>query len=399
MEEIDQIKKNMGVLMSNPKQRNSYIIVIALALILIVGGLVVAKTNQKKDVSGESSVAPIPKVDQIPGDSDNFEYNKSVKKANEDGAKKALEEDTTFTPSIVNDIKKIEDEKEETEKEQEKTKPVELEKEEIKIIEEPIVKEEKPIINEIKPIVVNKTNYDAYSDYKIISVIMGVNKNKNSNSEFNYAKKEEQKQSAQQNNNGGIQSTETKVEASSIPYSKAGTIYNAILETGINSDEPSPVLAKIISGELKNSRLIGSQQTVGEKVVVQFSVLNMMNKNSSVKINAFAVDPNTSRTSLADDVDNHYFLKYGVLLASSFLSGYADAISRQNTTTTINPSGGTTVSQGELPSSDIIKQAVGNVGKSLSNEAQKNSQEIKPTITVNSGSAIGVLLMEDLFVK
>ena len=87
------------------------------------------------------------------------------------------------------------------------------------------------------------------------------------------------------------------------------------------------------------------------------------------------------------------------MFAAAFLGGYADAISHQNTTTIVDPSGGATVVQGQLSSKDINKQALGSVGKAIATSTQKETENLKPTITVNSGIAMGILLMDDLIIR
>ena len=229
---------------------------------------------------------------------------------------------------------------------------------------------------------------------------MGSTTFKESNSEFDYAKTRQNTQQQTVNVDTSIQGVQTTVN-NDVPtksFAKAGTIYNAVLETGINSDEPSPVLAKIVSGPLKGARLIGSIQTVGKKVLIQFTSMNVPSLDNSIAFNAYAIDSDTARTALASNVDNHYLLKYGVLFASSFLSGYAEALSRQNTTTTTSGLG-TTTTQGPIPSKDIAKVALGNVGTAVSQSFGQEIQNMKPTITVNQGSPIGILLLSDLNVK
>ncbi len=41
------------------------------------------------------------------------------------------------------------------------------------------------------------------------------------------------------------------------PMIKAGTIMFAVLDTAVNSDEPGPILATMVSGKYKGAKLIG----------------------------------------------------------------------------------------------------------------------------------------------
>lgn len=420
---------NMEKMMSNPQKRNMYFMVIGLAVLTLGAGYYFSTRNTAPQASSGAVVANVPQVANTPGSSTNPQYNKEVADANQKGAQQALQGDGTFVPTLTNqnqlsnntpleDIerdrqKQAESDRVKMEEDRVKAEQVALQKQEEQarqIATQPVILPVASLSGQSVPVKKHKYSMD---DYMLINTISNAWHNKAPSSEFDYSKNTTKNTTGNSNGSGSGAASQSNAIASTTatrnsatnsntvaaPLAKAGTVFNAILETAINSDEPSPVLAKIVSGELKGTKLIGQIQTVGEKVVVQFSTANMPNMPSSIKLSAYAVNPTTSRTSLADDVDHHYFLKYGVMLASSFLGGYADAISRQNSTTTVNPLGGVTVTQGELSNSDINKQALGSIGKAISTDAQQQFQNIKPTIYVNSGSAIGILLTDDLVLK
>lgn len=417
---------NMNKMMKNPKQRNMFYLIGILAIGTLVGGLYFAtrSTGAATAPSG-ANITAVPNINTVPGSSTSPDYNKKVQEVNEKNAQQALQNGTSFIPTVtsknnvsdVSPIDLIEKERAEAKRlkdEQDARDAAELQRkqdeERERLAKMQPAPTPAPVV--IAPVVqtpvvqkeVKKDKYGSREDYALITAILGAQKIKASNAEFNFAGKTNNENG---NNNANAANTAVNqsqtvaqtTQAQKIPLAKAGSIFNAILETAVNSDEPSPVLAKIVSGPLSGTRLIGSVQTVGEKVVLQFSTANMPNQPSSVKISAVAVDPNSSRSALADDVDHHYIAKYGVLLASSFLSGWSQAIARQNTTTTVSDTGSVIVSQGQLSSKDINKQAIGNVGTELSNSVRQSSQNIKPTITVNSGIAIGILLTDDLIIK
>lgn len=416
---------NMEKMMNNPQKRNLYFMLIGLAVFTLGAGYYFSTKNNAPQASSGAVVANVPQVGNTPGSSTNPQYNKEVAAANEQGANQALKGDGTFVPTLTNqnqlsnntpleDIERdkqrqIESDRVKMEEERLKNEQLTLQKQEEQarqIAAQPVVLPVASLSGQSIPVKKNKYSID---DYMLINTVSNAWHNKAPSSEFDYSKSTVKNNTTASSNGNGANSntaSQSNVMAATnsnnvtpLPLAKAGTVFNAILETAINSDEPSPVLAKIVSGELKGTKLIGQIQTVGEKVVLQFSTANIPNMPSSIKLSAYAVNPTTSRTALADDIDHHYFLKYGVMLASSFLGGYADAISRKNSTTTVNPLGGVTVTQGELSNSDINKQALGSVGKAVSSDAQQQFQNIKPTIYVNSGSAIGILLTDDLVLK
>lgn len=415
---------NMGKMLNNPKQRNMYFLIIGAAALTLGAGFYFATRNPTAAVApAGANVSSVPNVNSTPGTSTSPNYNKQVEIANQNAANKALKNDQTFVPTLTNKngmsdqspIDLIDKQKEEAKRQQEEQaardaeelkRKQEEERAKLAQVQPPVVVA--PVVQPVEQPKVKKPRY-TQDDYILISTLIGNTKAKAPSSEYNFAG---DKGSMTSNNSSNANANAANIQSAqlgqnttnsgtqtAIPLAKAGTIFNAILETAVNSDEPSPILAKIVSGPLKGTRLIGSIQTVGEKVVLQFSTANLPNLPASTKISAVAVDPDSSRSALASDVDHHYFQKYGVLLAASFLSGWSQAIARQNTTTTVSDTGSVIVSQGNLSSSDINKQALGSVGTELANSVRQNTQNLKPTITVNSGIAIGILLMDDLIVK
>ena len=106
-----------------------------------------------------------------------------------------------------------------------------------------------------------------------------------------------------------------------------GTIMYAVLENGINSDETSPVLANIISGPLKGARVIASSGATltgfdDEQVSLKFTNIVLPGQEKSQAINAVAVDENTARAALNGNVNEHFWRRYGSMMAASFVSGF-----------------------------------------------------------------------------
>ena len=409
---------NVNKMMQNPKQRNMYLIVIVLVFVTLGSGFWFAsKKSKSSQAQVGASLASVPNVQLAVGTSDSPEYNKQVALANKNGVTKALEQDKTFVPTLSNagalTDRSVLDmiEKDNQRKKEEAKAKIDadiLAEENLKKAEQLKVVEvvPAPVVVVAAPIVQPSLKY-GYDDYLLVATLSGAWKNKAPSSEFDYARDKTNVNAKSNNteNTGSTANPQAPQKPTTSPttkaetLSKAGTIFNAILETGINSDEPSPVLAKIVSGDLKGTTLIGQIGQVGEKVVVQFSTANIPGMPNSVRINAVAVDSNTSRTALASDVDRHYFKKYGIMFASAFLGGFADAIGQSNRTSIVSPLGGTTVVQGPMSSKDINRQALGSVGKAIASSTGKEIEDLKPTITVNSGIAVGILLMDDLIVR
>lgn len=179
---------------------------------------------------------------------------------------------------------------------------------------------------------------------------------------------------------------------------KAGSVLFGVLDTGINSDEKSPIMATIVEGKLKGAKLLGSFQRVEEKVVLQFTTLSLPMLSSSIPINAVAIDANTARTALASSVDNHYMLRYGTLFAASFMSGVGQAVKDSGDSVIIDNATGETIRfKGGVAFGKAAVIGLGEVGTRLA-DALRPTFNRPPTVTVKSGSGIGLLLMGDLTV-
>ena len=180
-------------------------------------------------------------------------------------------------------------------------------------------------------------------------------------------------------------------------FVRAGTIIPAVLLTSINSDTPGPVVAQIVSGPLAGARLLGNFQATEKEVVVRFSTLSMPGEPKSFSVSAYAVNSNLG-TGLATDVDNHYFRRYGLLLAAGFIKGYGQAIARSGTTTTVTDGGGVIITQDELSNGQINRMALGEAGTTVAGDVQQAAR-VRPTVKVEGkdggGVPIGLLFMSD----
>jgi intracellular multiplication protein IcmE len=181
------------------------------------------------------------------------------------------------------------------------------------------------------------------------------------------------------------------------PIVKAGTIMFAVLDTALNSDEPSPILATIVEGPYKGAKLVGNFQRVNKKVLVSFNLINIPSYASSIPINAVAIDPNTARTALADDVNSHYLLRYGTLFGSAFIDGLARATEESGSTTVVS-FGQFSNSTPILDTGEKLTIAGGEVGKRFA-QAMGSIFHTPPTVKVNAGGGIGILFMTDIAIN
>lgn len=175
------------------------------------------------------------------------------------------------------------------------------------------------------------------------------------------------------------------------PLIKLGSILFAVLDTGVNSDRPSPVMATIVSGPYKGAKLMGSLEVTPDKqrVILKFTNMSMPNWPDAIAIQAVAINPDTAQVAIASHVNEHYLLRYGAVFAASFLQGYATAVTNSGQTT-VSSNGTTTQTYGNLSPSNKALVGLGQVGTNMSSNAQ-NLYNTPPTVTVNAGVGLGIL--------
>lgn len=181
---------------------------------------------------------------------------------------------------------------------------------------------------------------------------------------------------------------------------KAGTIIFATLDTEVNSDYPSsPVLATVVDGKYKGSKLLGTVVTTKgpsgqlDRVMLNFTLMNNADWLASKSVTAYAIDPDTARSVLASSVDYHYMTRFGAIMATSFLQGYANAIMTSGSTENTGVLVSTT--HPELSPGDKLATGLGQVGQTLGSVTQ-NYVNTPPTVRVAAGVGLGVLFMADL---
>lgn len=404
-------KNNLKNLMSNSRTRLIVIITSVVVILMVVFGFMGSsddKGNKPAEATGAASVGPTPEnITPVPGTNDSPGYNALQEKANSDAFKEAQEKGTSNVPVLTNEsLANKKDIFDDLNKDNRKP-----------IVEEPPVIDATPVQPEqqyqaqpqaIQQPATSETTQDrqAYMQsvqQQITTYINGWSAGQGFQ-EFNMTGQAPQQQQGAGNTNGT--STGTNVQQASYDSSnssssnkgpafvRAGSVVPAVMLTAINSDEPGPVLAQIVTGPLKGARLIGQMVSSDQRVVVQFSSLSMPGASQTFNISSFAIDPDTSRTGLATDVNNHYFLRYGLGLAAAFISGYGEAVQNSGSTTTTNTFGGTTTIMGDMTHKQIAESAFGKVGQKLGSELDKETNRA-PTVTVASGTSIGVLFMAD----
>jgi len=189
-----------------------------------------------------------------------------------------------------------------------------------------------------------------------------------------------------QNYVAGPPSSSSTVSSSSVaqgasrvpPLYKAGTVIYGVIESAYNSDNPGPILARITTGPLAGSRIIGTVSETSDWATglsMTFNTLSRPLAGKSQSITLRAVEPSSLEPAVATTVNNHYGQKYGALLV-------AGALTQGSQQAQNSPSGGSSSSSSASSSASGSSSSGGSGGNSGDNSTKSASP---------SGSGAGML--------
>ncbi len=175
---------------------------------------------------------------------------------------------------------------------------------------------------------------------------------------------------------------------------KPGDMLYAVVETGVNSDVPSAVMATVAVGKYKGARLLGKFQRFEERLVLAFSRA-VLPSGEDLQIEAYAVDPSTSEASVATSVDTHFISRWGGLIAASFLEGLGTAKRYSGAQSTLYGTAAETTDQmvwSTYSPADQAWIAAGKVGEKASRIFDRNFDR-PPTVYLEQGTPVGILIL------
>jgi type IV secretory pathway VirB10-like protein len=175
---------------------------------------------------------------------------------------------------------------------------------------------------------------------------------------------------------------------------KPGDMLYAVVETGVNSDVPSAVMATVAVGQYKGARLLGKFQRFEERLVLAFSQA-ILPSGESLQLEAYAVDPSTSEASVATSVDTHFISRWGGLIAASFLEGLGTAKRYSGAQSTLYGTAAETADQmvwSTYSPADQAWIAAGKVGEKASRIFERGFER-PPTVYLEQGTPVGILIL------
>lgn len=171
----------------------------------------------------------------------------------------------------------------------------------------------------------------------------------------------------------------------------AGNVMYGLNDIEIVSSEANVVRVTIAeNGDTYGAVLLGSFSQINDVIALRFNKYVVENK--SYEIDAIAIDAETWKSGLADDVDSHYFSRFFGVIAASLVQGYSETLS--NTSSTTTAFGSTESSEKIEGFSERLQYAFGKVGENLLPSLTQNIS--KPsTVTIYRDKGLGIMIMSD----
>lgn len=173
---------------------------------------------------------------------------------------------------------------------------------------------------------------------------------------------------------------------------RPGDILYAETISSVNSDMEAPVLAEVIAGPLKGARLTGSftSDRAAARMVVHFE--NMTLEDGRVfTLDGYAVDGKSAEMAVASDVERRYIARYAPILASTFISGYAQSAAQVGST--ISGSGDSAVIvEGEATARQNVLAGVAAAADAVAEDIIEGAPK-GPKIILRDGYPIGILIV------
>ena len=169
----------------------------------------------------------------------------------------------------------------------------------------------------------------------------------------------------------------------------AATVLYGQTLTEADSDIPAPILVSMLSGPFAGGRAIGTFQKTEDYLILAFGTI--IKNKKEYKVNALAIDPETTLLGLETSTDHHYFERFILPAAAGFISGVGNYAQQAGSTVT-NSTYGVTQSYPPLNTHQEILSGLGQSANALAGAINKESNE-QPTIYVDSGTGIGIMFL------
>jgi len=183
-----------------------------------------------------------------------------------------------------------------------------------------------------------------------------------------------------------------------VVYQKAGNMLYAVSLYELNSDYGNDFAVELVGLSHKHplykAKAFGTSELKYEQMVLKFNRVCPQTE-PCIKMNAIAIDHETSQGALASDIDHHYWYRYGGLFLSSLLEGTSEAMSESGTREESTSSVGARVITSGLEGDKLVLRSLGKVGENFSKALAGNVNR-PVTVWVEAGSEMAIMPFDDI---
>lgn len=202
---------------------------------------------------------------------------------------------------------------------------------------------------------------------------------------------------------GGLATSDDKSGVKKGPLMvRGGEAFYATLKLGVNTDDGSnEVLGEIKSGRLKGSTIIGTITRGPQDMSFRFNTM-FHPQLGKFGINAIAVSAENMERAMSDDINRHWFQRYGSIALSSVLEGISQAaiLNAQTGKITTTTNGGfatTIIERDPLNTNTEMKIAAGKVGTALGAEVRSRNANVPDTFRAFPNKALGIYFLDSVY--
>jgi intracellular multiplication protein IcmE len=174
----------------------------------------------------------------------------------------------------------------------------------------------------------------------------------------------------------------------------AGDIVYAQTLTEANTDAPGPVLAQIISGPMKGSRIIGGFAETEKFLTITFD--RVVYEGRVVDVDAIAIDADTTLPGVITDIDNRYFKRVVLPAAAAFVEGFGEAVADSGSTTVSVEGETVTTETDDIDTREELLSGVSEATSVISEFMDEEADRTQPMLKVAAGTPIGIMFIDEV---
>jgi intracellular multiplication protein IcmE len=374
--------------------------------VLVVGGAVGYEVWKNPELIGPSRVAGTPNVDDTPaGDQlrTSERYQDNLRQQNEDGAREAQDNDTSFIATPDEPLRQIDEKPPAISPNPNRPLPpanVPVETQQLRTV---VIDRQQPVRQQPRPTETQPQAPD-YARINRLAQLMATQQQGLLSSwqvqpsagtvvvEEDLLPKEEPVIAGTAANGG---TAPRQSPSLSQPLIRAGDVVLASTIITNDSDTPGPVVAEIRRGPLKGARLLGGFEANQNNthLIVQFNSA-VLPDGTQVPISAYAVDARQKSLAVRTDLDRRLSERYAPRVAAAFVSGVGEALSDPGTSL-IDLGGVTGVNRPAATIEQGLYKGLAEVGNDLAGEFVQSAPK-GPLIFLQSRQIIGILFVSNV---